>query len=96
MRHPHNTRQRADHRDEERAVAGDADEQREVIAYEDPAMPTSALVTSRRLGPAIWRESQPAPATRSNSSPAAMPMMSRSRKTAPGLSISFSYLVWQS
>src|SRR4051812_28240325 len=50
-------------------------------------MPTSALVTSRRLGPAIWRESQPAPATRSNSSPAATPMMSRSRKTAPGLSM---------
>ena len=38
-------------------MAGDADEQREVIAHELPAMPTSALVTSRRLGPAIWRES---------------------------------------
>ena len=75
-------RQRDDDGDDERAVAEDADHQREVIADERSGDATSALVSSVRLAPATWRDSQPGPAKRSNSNPAAMPMISRTSKTA--------------
>src|ERR1700737_1159227 len=50
-------------------------------------MPTSELVASVRFEPAILRESQPGPAKRSNSRPAAMPIINRMRKTTAGLSM---------
>ena len=39
----------------------------------DPAMPTSELVTMLRREPATWRVSQPGPASRSKINPATMP-----------------------